>query len=493
MKPSRAFEISCGAFLVGVALASFVVFPPIWSITLSILGTVLLVIGFLFSKKSFSSWFLMVALFFIASTLGIFRFSQSDEFDRSLGLRAGETVDILGTISDEPDVRQDTTHLTVDVVRVDDTPSHGRALVIAERYPEFHYGEAVSIHGKIQKPSTFDAGGGRQFDYEAYLANDEISVLFVHPTIEKVSDAPRSLQGFLFSIKHRFLESLGKILPEPHASFLAGILVGVKHALGDEWLARFRDVGLIHVVVLSGYNITIVADFVLKIFSFIPLMSRSLLFSLGGFSIVLFAIMVGGSSTVIRAAVMALIVILAKATGRTYGVKRALLIAAVAMVAWKPRSLMFDASFELSFLATIALIYVSPIIEARIKILENWPIIKSIFISTISTQIIVLPLILYKIGVASLIAPITNLIILPLIPLTMILGFLAGIVGMLTPIIATPFAFSTYVLTGFELAVVKWFSEIPFAAFSVPAFSSVLLVLSYLILVLAFIKLRRSV
>ncbi len=492
MKTGTAFEILCVSFLLGIALSSFVVVPFFVIVLFSSVGFVLITTAFFQKKSGRVGLLFFIGIFFLGFSVGVLRYRQSDHLVREVLSFTGKKVSISGFISDEPDVRQDNTHLFVTTEQVEGENLKEKVLVIAERYPEFQYGEKVEMSGVIQKPGSFDTGGGRIFDYESYLAQNDTVALLLRPDIKKIGDAHLSLVGALLSVKQKFIQGLTRTVPEPYASFLAGLIVGAKHSLSREWLTRFRDVGLIHVVVLSGYNITIVAEFIQKILSYLKIFSRRFLFSASAFAIILFGIMAGGTATVIRAVIMALIVILAKATGRTYGVKRALLIAATVMVVVTPKSLIFDTSFQLSFLATLALIYVSPLIEPYVSFLAKFPKVREIAVSTISTQITVLPLILYKIGVFSLIALFSNILILPFIPVTMLVGFITGFIAMFSPLFASPFAFVTYLFTFSELSVVKLFSHFPFSAFSVPAFPWWMMILAYAVFFVIYMRLQKA-
>ncbi|KKU95544.1 MAG: ComEC/Rec2-related protein, partial [Parcubacteria group bacterium GW2011_GWC2_48_17] len=293
----------------------------------------------------------------------------------------------------------------------------------------------------------------------------------------------------LFAFKEAFIEHINALIPQPHAALLGGLIVGAKQSLGKELLDDFRTVGVIHIVVLSGYNITIIAFFIEWLLS---RLKKNLRLVLAAAAMMLFATMVGGGATVIRATVMALLVLLARGTGRIYQVTRALLVAGVVMLLHNPKILVFDTSFQLSFLATVGLIYVSPLIEPKVKwVTSRWHL-REIVVATISTQIFVLPFLLYKTGVLSLVSLPVNLLILSAVPATMLFGFLAGMAGFLAPAIAAPFAFLSYALLAYDLTVVDWFSKFPFAAFSLPYFPLWLTVFWYGIYAAFFLMWRKK-
>jgi len=164
---------------------------------------------------------------------------------------------------------------------------------------------------------------------------------------------------------------------------------------------------------------------------------------------------------------MAVLVLTAKATGRIYQITIALLAAGFLMILHNPKILRFDSSFQLSFLATLALIYVSPLIEKKLGFVPRKFQFREIASSTISTQIFVLPFLLYQMGLFSVVALPVNLLVLMFVPATMFFGFIAGGIGFISQILAIPFAWISYAFTAYELWIVNIFSKLPFAAFNI--------------------------
>lgn len=141
-------------------------------------------------------------------------------------------------------------------------------------------------------------------------------------------------------------------------------MLGVKESLGEGLEEDFVDTGLVHIVVLSGYNVTIIAEAIIRTLSFVSVMAG---IYIGGIAIAVFAIMTGAGATIIRASIMAILALIARATGRRYEITRALFIAGFLMILENPYILLYDISFQLSFLATVGLIYLSPVFENIFK------------------------------------------------------------------------------------------------------------------------------
>lgn len=426
---------------------------------------------------------IFTAIFLLAVAIGIFRVAFSVPNNFPLDPYTGQKVTLEGVIYEEPDTRESYVNLKVQteylILSSGKIEMKTKALVRAPLFPRFSYGDKIIITGTITKPEKFQNGNGGEFDYPSYLAKDNVYYIVDRSSAKLISSGNGNwLKSALFKLKDKFIETISRTIPEPESSFMSGLVVGGKQSMGKEWLDRFQKAGVMHIVVLSGYNITIVAESVIKFFGLA--FSQYLSMSLGAIAIILFAIMTGGSATVVRATIMALIVILSRATGRQYVVSRALIIAGVLMVIQNPAIVAFDPSFQLSFMATIALIYFSPIIERRLHFLPERFKIKEVFVSTVSTQLFVLPLLLHMTGQFSIVGLAVNLLILGFIPFTMLFGFLSGILGFISIIVSLPFAYGAYGLLLYELSVIKFFAELPFAAISLPALSGFSVIVIYI-------------
>lgn len=229
---------------------------------------------------------------------------------------------------------------------------------------------------------------------------------------------------------------------------------------------EFRKVGVIHLVVLSGYNISVIADGVLKFLAWFPL-SALLRTLISAGAIILFSIMTGGSSTIVRAAIMGILLLFARSTGKIYQALTALFVAAFFMAIINPKILRFDTSFQLSFLATLSLIVFLPRIERYFLWFPNKFKLRETFLSTISTQIFVLPLLMASSGYISLVSLPANILILGFVPLTMFFGFVTGLAGFLSGIASQIFSYPTYWLLSWELGIVNFFSKFSFAIFQI--------------------------
>jgi len=366
----------------------------------------------------------------------------------------GKTIQGKGVVVEEPEEKSFYQEV---VVELSDTSHRQKVIVQADFYPRFSYGDELAVKGKLKIPKDFKTNAGRAFPYQKFLAKDDIYYILSAPTVTLLSkNKGNALKTYLYSIKNSFIEHIQKVLPRPESSLLSGMLIAGKGGLGATLEKDFKEVGLVHIVVLSGYNVTIVAEAFIKLLYFLP---RSVAYGFGAMGIILFSIMAGGSSTIIRASIMALIALLGKQTGNLYNALRGLFVAGVIMILWNPMILRYDPSFHLSFMATFALIVFSPKVKG---IFDKFGFktftdsaIGEIVCSTLAVQIFLLPYLLYMNGSFALITFPANLLVLSFLPFTMLAGFLATASSYIHLGLSYPFSVVSFVMLRYILRIVQ--------------------------------------
>lgn len=413
-----------------------------------------------------------VALFCIALGMLRLEWASWSEVNPQFESRVGSEVVLEGTIVREPDVRESTTHLYTNV-------EGETILVIADRYGSYTYGDVIAVTGLLGKPESFETDLGRTFNYPGYLHARGVSYTLSYTTVERIdTGSGNPIIATLLAWKHAFMRSIESLLPEPQVGLSEGLLLGVKRALGEDLERVFRETGIIHIVVLSGYNIMLVVAFVTFFLS--ALLPRRWQLPFGLVAIASFALLVGLSATVVRASIMAALYLVARSLYRTYVVVRALMLAGVVMLCINPYLLAFDTGFQLSFVATLGLILLAPHIEARLMRVPNTFLKTREFLTaTLATQIFVLPVLLYQIGEFSVVSVIVNVLVLPMVPVAMLLTFITGMVSVVSTSVASVLALFTYVSLSYIIVVAEWFAAVPFASYVVPAFPFWMVVVSY--------------
>ena len=480
-------------FLFGVFFAT-TIFPSfVFAYFLFFLGVIF---GLLYVIRR--SWrFIFIGIICVAMGLGIFRFTSwhTQPNDPLLLSRIESNVRVHGTIVREPDVREEKTHITILLESIEmgngTTSVYGKALAIVPTYPMYVYGEHILIDGKISIPRAFGGDDGRVFNYPEYLHAKGVAYQFVYPDITKENEGGgNDVLRTLLEVKHTFTSHIEQVLPEPQSALAEGLLLGGGHSLGDEWTARFRDVGIIHIIVLSGYNMTIVAEWLAVLFLFLGFYPSIVMASIG---IVLFTLMTGAGATVVRAAIMALLVLLARLTGRTYDVSRALLFAGVIMVAIDPGILLYDPSFQLSFLAALGLLHVAPLIKPYFSKLRRSPILEEVVVSTLATQALVLPLLIYQTGMLSLVALFANILVLPLIPLSMLFVFLGSLGGFVSEALSFGLMLPAQMTLSFMLVVAEYGAKLPFAKITLPPISGAAVLFLYFLIAFCLYRTHKKI
>jgi len=449
------------SFIGGIFFSSVVKIPPIYAGGFFVLGLLVLIFAFFYTgaKNSGGKNKIIFGVCIVVFTLGVWRGAGAFDYDGGLAVKnfgAERKMIFSGRIVEEPDRRFNFAQYVVD------NEALGRVLVKTDLYPEFFYGDTVKVSGKVAKPENQSA----DFDYQNYLAKDRIFLIGKYADVALVDrSAKKDFYGHLLGIKKSFTEIINKILLEPHASFLSALLVGARRTLPEELTDAFNATGTSHIVAISGYNISIISIMLLNFLShlFVP---RRVIFWIIGICLILFTLIAGAGASVVRAAIMGGLLILAKREGRLYSIANAIVLAGAVMLFFNPYLLRYDAGFQLSFLATFGLVYLAPYLEKRFTRLPEFLSIRSNSAATLSAQIMTLPIILFDFGRLSLIAPLANVLILPVVPLTMLFGFLAGAVGWVSLSAASILALPAWFLLSYQIWIVKILSALPFAAIS---------------------------
>lgn len=367
----------------------------------------------------------------------------------------GELVTIVGTVSAEPDVREQATLLTV-------RTEVGTVLVRTEPYSAVAYGDLVRVTGVVEIPRVFDTDTGRTFNYPMYLYAQGITHTMRAATVlREGSGYGTPLIAHLLALKHWFERGIAAALPDPESALLAGLLLGEKRGLGPELTESFRRAGIVHIVVLSGYNIALVISTVRDLLS--RILPRIAAISSAGSVAVLFMLMTGASETAVRATLMALVVLLAQALYRPADALRILFVVAALMAVWNPYLVLYDLSYQLSILATWGLISLSHRIVPYLSALRSKTLIDTLS-STLGTQLAVLPLLIFSIGQVSIVALVSNILVLIAVPYAMLFGFGASLVAQVSTTAALPLTAVAYGLLRYIIEVGATLGALPFAA-----------------------------
>lgn len=346
--------------------------------------------------------------------------------------------------------------------------------VFAPRYPEMKQGENIVVTGKIEYPKDYTD----EFSYKGYLSNKGIYFVMYNPKIEHGKYGISLLYKALLDIRCDVVDKMNRYLPEPHSSLLSGILLGVKNAMPEGFSEALRRTGTTHVIAASGYNVTLVANFIV---SGLKMINRRLRIIVGIAFVWVFVIISGASIPVVRAAIMTTMTFTALFFGRASNVAQSLIFSAAIMILKNPR-VVNDISFQLSFASTCGLIYIDPIMKKLLSFLPE--IVKDTLSTTFSAVISTFPITAANFGSFSIISPISNVLVLPVVEIVMALGTIFVIVPTFLKILVTMLSLVVWIPLDYFVKAVNLLSGLSFASIEVPKFSYTTMFLCYLLIVL---------
>ncbi len=466
--------------MIGIAVASFVSLLALWLVGLILLGVCLVWVG------KAGRVYIMLGLCLASFSLGIWWYGQAQisEPNHVKQYNDTEKVEIIGKISGI-DERSDKTNLEIKVEKIsgegmEEEGVQGKILVSTLKYPQYNLEDELKISGKLLTPAEF-----ADFSYKDYLAKDDVYSVVYYANVELIEEGNSNTAWRIISdFKGLLKKSLQRNLSEPESGFAQRLLLGERKAMSDQVLESFKKTGTMHIVAISGYHVTIVAALLLVIAR--P-MGRRPAFVFAISMIVFYVFLTGASASVIRAAIMGILVLVAMQFGRISSIRNAIVLAAVIMLLINPKLLRFDIGFQLSFLAVIGIVYLSPFVEKIFSKLPSVLAFRDSVIITLSAMITTLPLSVYYFGRLAIISPLINFVLLPSIPLSMGLSFLTSVAGLLSDKLGQIIGWPTWLSLKYSIAVVEWGSEIPFAYLDVEKISWEWLVISYGLLIAIFL------
>jgi len=482
MTKSKIFFILTLSFLAGVFFTSFFQIEN-YLILIFILASIAI---FIINYKNKKIIVASAAILFLA--LGVWRTSASLSAARNnLSNKKLGLTEFNGIVVKEPDIDEKYQKIVVRSEKLE--MREEKILINTDLYPTYDYGDELKISCILQEPKNYEDSS---FDYQMYLAKDGIYRICSKANILILrSNRGNAFYSFILSVKNKFEEKLSQIFPDPEGAYLKGLLLGGSRRMTKDLSESFQRTGTSHTVAVSGYNVTIVAAF-LMVAGILLGFWRQQVFSFAVLGIILFILMTGAPSSAVRAGIMGGLVIWAMKEGRLANSTNAILFAASAMLAINPLLLRYDAGFQLSFLATIGIVQLSPLLEKEFWRGRAPKLIQETVILTTSAIIFVLPVILNSFEKLPLISPIANFVILPAIPAIMLGGFAAGMAGFVFLPLGKLVGFLPYILLKIELFMIQWMANLSWASVEVKNFGWKYISIYYLILFFGLYHFKRK-
>lgn len=465
----RTTLITCGLtlFVIGLALpklgAELNIVIPVG------LATALLVFGLLKHRKN---RLLITALLFCVFALGFWRgsavLSNLDKYEKYFG----KNITISATAREDAvysERRQLIFSATnVKILETDDELI-GNIQVEGYGVPMVYKGDTVRLSGKLF-PKRGDNQAGVSFANIAITQNGG---------------------SIIDTLRRDFAAGMQNVLPEPLASFGMGLLIGQRATLPEQLVEELTIVGLIHIVAVSGYNLTILVNISRKGFQ---QRSRYQSFMVSALLIATFLLFTGGSPSIVRAAVVSIIGLIGWYYGRNIKPLIILLLSAVLTAGVNPLYLWSSIGWYLSFTAFFGVLVLAPLMRSTLlspKLRES--LMPQILTETFAAQLCTLPIILFIFGRLSIISIVANLLVIPVIPFAMLASLVAGIYGIIGPFLfGGVLVVPARLLLEYILSISSVLSAVPFANIEL-SLTSTQMVASYIFIVLVTVLLWQKI
>jgi len=478
-----------GAWVAGIYLGSKFALP----LVLILMGLAPLPLLFLFSQHRKAIILAAVCLITLFGGASCFQASLPPEDDSHIQSYNNQEVEIKGVVSADPEVRDKVTHIRLsasEIKRIEDWQEvSGDALLFVPRYPAYQYGDVLQVRGELETPPELD-----EFDYKDYLAHQGIHSTMTYPDIE-VLDSGKGFKPleWVYWLRNRLSQTLAEVLPEPQASLAQGIVLGIRYNIPAEIKDNFVQTGTAHILAISGVNLSIMVGMLLSIGIWLFGKRRYIYIWLALGIIWFYTLITGMNPPVVRGAIMASLFLSAELLGRQRTAITSLAFAAAIMVGINPQ-ILWDASFQLSFLSMAGLIFLAPPLmslgrkavkatagEEGIGVsLAN--IVTDSFSVTLAATIAVWPLIAHYFGIVSLVSPLATFLALLALPGIIVTGAVAGLIGLAILPLAQAIGWIAWLFISYMLLIVNGFASLPISSIEVGPVDTTVILIYYSVL-----------
>ena len=387
------------------------------------------------------------------------------------------SVELTGKVITEPIQKEEKQQFILEVFDVNGQKiKKEKTFVYASNVYKIEYGDIIFVSGKLNIPEkpVFPY----IFDYNLYLQRENIYTIFYQQTFELINKKPNKIKQISLKIKNNIENKTDKFFKEPFSSVLKSMIVGNKTTIDKDIKENFINTGLIHILVISGLHIGFCVVILMFIFRISGLNLKYVYF-LSIPAIFFYVLLTGSNPPAIRAAIMASCLLISLMLNREPLVYNALGLSALIILFFNPQSL-FTASFQLSFIATLGILYLYPKFNMCFGKIKNKYIeyFWDIACVTLSAQIALIPLLIFYFGKLSVISFILNLVIVPIIPLVIILFFSFYISSFIIYYIALSISFILTSLLKIILYIINYSAGFDYSIvfFAVP---SIIMILFY--------------
>ena len=426
--------LGCGALVIGMFLAHW---PVVWMCQWLALFAVIAVLSF---RKQ--NLFVVACIVLGCLGVGVWRGEMYQRQVLAYAPLFKHKVTLIGVATSDA-VYDDRKQLTTTIGHVRLVSPYRRPLVGTVAVSGFG-ARAIFTGDELQvQGSLYPTLGGNQ----ARLGFALLAVQAHHET-------------WLDTIRRKFAAGIQSALPEPAASFGLGILIGQRSTLSPDITQQLTHVGLVHVIAVSGYNLTIMLQAARRLLGKRSKFQATLCFVV---LITLFVLLTGSSPSIVRAAMVSLLSLAAWYYGRAFKPVTLLLLAAALTAVINPLYVWGNVSWYLSFLAFVGVMLLAPLVSRRMFHGRHPPMLLAILLESVCAEICTLPYVLYIFGQMSLVSLVANVLVVAMVPLAMLLTLIAGLAGMWLPDFAGLVALPARCLLTYMLDAARLLSNIPHA------------------------------
>jgi competence protein ComEC len=448
---SQIFSGLLALFLFSIAL--FTLHPTLYIPSFTLL--IILGIGIVLCWKIKMVRYILLIIFVVLLAMLRVQMVTPQDSPKWINHYIGRGVNITGRIIEVPKSSGKSQQIKLKIEGI-----NGNIQIICGQFPEYQFGDTLQVEGKLTDLSS------ESEQYRGFFKSQEIYGFMNFPKIY-VLDAkyPYSRDWYfrlrkpLLGVRIKYENIFARILPEPQSGLMSGILLGSKANLTSELISWLQITGTIHIIALSGYNITVLVE-MMRLLA--KRLSQNMAFLAPIFGILFFILATGLSASVIRAGIMGSILLFAKRVGRQSDGLIAVLFASCAMVLLTPNILIYDVGFQLSFTAVCGIIFLAPQIEKYFMVFGKT--MSQILAATFAAQIFSWPITSYYFGIVSLVAPIANMLILPFVPLLMLLGFIIASIGFVSIWLSQSISIVLWAMLSYFIKVVQTFAQMPLSS-----------------------------
>lgn len=426
---STLLSAGCISFILGLAFSSFVATTS--------LGAIIFIAVVAFIRINKANWLTVLLLVVAGFSLGSYRGAFYLEKVNSYKPYYDQKITIVGTALNDA-VYGKNGQLSFDVsdIFIDGQHMVGKIGVAGFGENMIYQGDKLEVSGKLR------AGMG---SYRGWISYGVI-------------DTKKAGGTLIDSWRRQLSASLASVLPEPLGPFGMGLLIGQRNTLPDTTTDNLLHVGLVHIIAVSGYNLTILIKAVRL------LLKRGSKYQVAILSfcmIGVFLLFAGNSPSIVRAAIISSMALLAWYYGRSLNPLLMILLAASITAFANPAYVWSDSGWYLSFLAFIGVVIVAPMVLNKLPSGVGQSLIGSMIVETLCAELMTIPYVMYVFGQTSLVALPANMLIASFVPLAMLVTIVAGLAGLLLPALAGWFAWPATQVLNYMLDGCALLNKIP--------------------------------